>query len=353
MFFISIVSKKFKEIFKPQYFLVGFFIFLLIVLPWHIVMFKMHNPLFWNEYIIKHHVARFLGSDEIKRSQPFYFYFVTLLWGFFPWILSCLSVWIKKLVHLFKQHAISFDYSKLTNSQRYILYNSIIVTFILLFFSASETKLITYILPVFPFLSVLGAYIWLDYIRQGKYDKLINITVYTLGGILILASILGLCTPLYLPSQLYNDIAQARTFCIIWALAFGLASILFCKKKLYIGVFITYVLAMTTVSAFATKSFFEIDYKFGQNDLIKFAEYAKEKKTELTTFQFGNKFSLMFYGEIPVIYEPLVSAKEFKKALKRKNNFVIVEKKKLKNYKFKKFVIIDEGRKYLLIDEGK
>jgi hypothetical protein len=110
---------------------------------------------------------------------------------------------------------------------------------------------------------------------------------------------------------------------------------------------------MAIISAFATKSFFEIDYKFGQNDLIKFAEIAKEKKTALTTFQFGNKFSLLFYGEIPVIYEPLVSAKEFKKTLKRENNFVIVEKKKLKNYKFKKFVIIDEGRKYVLIDEGK
>ena len=58
-----------------------------------------------NEYIVKHHIARFLGADVIDRSEPFYFYFLTLLWGFFPWVISCTSVWIYSLiknVQLFK-----------------------------------------------------------------------------------------------------------------------------------------------------------------------------------------------------------------------------------------------------------
>lgn len=353
MLFISLISKRFKEIFKPIYIIPGFILFFAIVLPWHIAMFKMHNPLFWDEYIIKHHVARFLGSKEIDRAQPFYFYFVTLLWGFFPWILSCLAVWIKKLVQFLKLHTLEFDHSKLTETQKYLLYCSIIVGFILLFFSTSETKLVTYILPAFPFLAVLGAFVWQDYIKNSENEKLINITIYLLGTVLLLATVVGIFTDLYLPEQLNADIASAKIFSLSWTFFFGLLPIIFCKKKNYLAVFVTYIAAMAFISAFGTKKFFEIDYKFGQNDLIKFAEIAKEKKTALTTFQFGNKFSLLFYGEIPVIYEPLVSAKEFKKALKRKNNFVIIEKKKLKNYKFKKFVIIDEGRKYLLIDEGK
>ena len=88
MFFIAIYAKKFKELFKPIYIIPGIIFFLLITLPWHLIMFKMHNPLFWDEYIIKHHLSRFLGSEEIDRAQPFYFYLITLLWGFCPWVIS-------------------------------------------------------------------------------------------------------------------------------------------------------------------------------------------------------------------------------------------------------------------------
>ena len=98
MYFVAIVAKKFKELFKPIYFIPGTLIFLLIVLPWHIAMFKTYNPLFWDEYIVKHHLARFAGGEIIHRDEPFYFYIVTLLWGFFPWVISCLAVGIKNLI---------------------------------------------------------------------------------------------------------------------------------------------------------------------------------------------------------------------------------------------------------------
>mgnify|MGYP000802911510 FL=1 len=62
MFFISLYSKNFKEIFKPLYFIPGIILFLLITLPWHIIMLKMHDPLFFEEYIVKHHIERFIGA---------------------------------------------------------------------------------------------------------------------------------------------------------------------------------------------------------------------------------------------------------------------------------------------------
>ena len=60
-------------------------LFLLIVLPWHIAMFKKYDPLFFNEYIIKHHLHRFLNTanNEIGRKQPFYYYFLVVLWDLF------------------------------------------------------------------------------------------------------------------------------------------------------------------------------------------------------------------------------------------------------------------------------
>lgn len=345
MFFIALISKKIKEIFKPLYIVPGILLFLLIVLPWHIVMFKMHNPLFWNEYIIKHHVHRFLGMKDIDRTQPFYFYFITLSWGFCPWILSCLGVWLNKLKRL--PELLKME----TVTDRFIIYNSIIVVFTLLFFSISETKLITYILPLYPALACLGGYVWWNYITEHKNEKYINTTNYIFAILLIISSISLLLSPLFLSKQLLMDIAGLKTFTILVSFACGLGIILFTKKQLYIGVFISFVVFMTLYSAIATKEFFQIDYKFGQNDLMKFAKFAEEQNVSLTTYKFGTKYSLLFYGDIPVTYGPQAGILNLDKALDKKNNYVIIKNKEINKLRNKNFVIIIKGRKYSLIDK--
>lgn len=345
MFFVALASKKLKEAFKPQYFLVGITLFLLIVLPWHIAMFKMHNPLFWNEYVIKHHIARFLGSDIINREQPFYFYFLTILWGFFPWIISCLPVWIKNI------RKINFKCINLHDSYKCLLYNIIIALFIVLFFSSSGTKLITYILPIYCVLAFLGAFVWTDYIERASNEKIMNICAYVLGGMLLLISLGGILTPLYLPEPLLNDISTVKVFCILSSFASGLAIILFTKKHLYGAVFASIVIFMALISAHATEKFFEIDYKFGQDDLMNFAEYAKEHKVSLTTFSFGHKYSLLYYSNQPVEFKPNVNFDDLPNALDVEKNVVIMKNKELNKLKYKNFNVIKQGRKFSLLEE--
>ncbi len=346
MFFISLYSKNFKEIFKPLYFIPGIILFLLITLPWHIIMLKMHDPMFFDEYIVKHHIERFIGGNELGREQPFYFYILTLLWGFFPWIFSVLAVFIRKIVKK------DFVFKNVTNIQKFLVYNGIITLFVLVFFSASDTKLVTYILPIYGSLACLGGYIWTRYIEKGEYSKIINITVYILGGIFILASIIALFTPLYLPAQLNSDIASAKPLCISLLFIAGLASIIFAKKEKYIGVFFTYVLFMLILSAFGTEKFFEIDYKFGQDDLMRFAEYAKEHNKTLTTYKFDRKYSLIFYSGQPVEYGLLYNIEDLKNELKEQNNLVIVQYKHMnKDFKNLNYKVIDKGRKYMLIEK--
>ena len=348
MFFIAIFSKKFKEIFKPQYFIVGMIIFLLITLPWHITMLELHDPLFFNEYIMKHHVERFIGGNVLGREQPFYFYILTLLWGFFPWIISTLVVLIRKIQKK------DFKFKNLTIPQQFMVYNGIIALFILLFFSSSDTKLITYILPIYGSLGCLGGYIWTNYIEKGEYSRFINKTVYVIGAIFIIASIIAIFTPLYLPKQLNNDISTAKPMCIVLLFVAGSFSIYFAKIEKYGRVFFTYVFLMLLLSAFGTEIFFEIDYKFGQNDLLRFAKYADEHNKALTTYKFWNKYSLNYYGDDgkPVVYGLTFDIEDLKKALLIKDNLVIIPKKhiddevRLLNYK-----IIDSGRKYILVDK--
>lgn len=346
MFFISLYSKNFKEIFKPLYFIPGIILFLLITLPWHIIMLKMHDPLFFEEYIVKHHIERFIGGNELGREQPFYFYILTLLWGFFPWIFSVLAVFIRKIVKK------DFVFKNVTNIQKFLVYNGIITLFVLVFFSASDTKLVTYILPIYGSLACLGGYIWTRYIEKGEYSKIINITVYILGGIFILASIIALFTPLYLPAQLNSDIASAKPLCTSLLFIAGLASIIFAKKEKYIGVFFTYVLFMLILSAFGTEKFFEIDYKFGQDDLMRFAEYAKVHNKTLTAYKFDRKYSLIFYSGQPVEYGLFYNIEDLKNELKEQNNLVIVQYKHInKDFKNLNYKVIDKGRKYMLIEK--
>lgn len=349
MFFISIFSKKFKEIFRPQYFIVGMIIFLSITLPWHITMLEMHDPLFFNEYIMKHHIERFIGGNVLGREQPFYFYLLTILWGFFPWIISTLVVLIRKIQKR------DFKFKNLTIPQQFIVYNGIIALFILLFFSSSDTKLITYILPIYGSLGCLGGYIWTNYIEKGEYSRFINKTVYVIGAIFIIASIIAIFTPLYLPKQLNNDISTAKPMCIVLLFVAGAFSIYFTKIEKYGRVFFTYVFLMVLLSAFGTEIFFEIDYKFGQNDLLRFAKYADEHNKALTTYKFWNKYSLNYYGDDgkPVVYGLTYDIEDLKKALLIKNNLVIIQKKHI-NDDIRKlnYRIIDSGRKYILVDKG-
>ena len=348
MFFIAIVSKKFKEIFRPQYFVVGFILFFLITLPWHIIMLKMHDPLFFNEYVMKHHVSRFIGSKDLGRQQPFYFYLLTILWGFFPWIISTLPVLIRKI---FKQ---DFEFNCLTDTRRFLLYNGIIVIFTLLFFSVSKTKLITYVLPVYPSLACLGGYIWANYIERGEYGRIINKSVYVLGGVLVAAAVAAMFTGLFLPCQLNYDIADAKPLCVVLFLFGGIFSIIFAKKERYIGVFFTYVIFMAALSAFGTEKFFNIDYKFGQDDLIKFAQYAKENDKDLTCYKFSHKYSLIYYGGKQVVYGKDFDIGDLKEALAKNNNLVILPEKKIdKDVEALNYRVIDKGRKYILVEGNK
>lgn len=345
MFFVTLANKKFKEIFKPQYFLVGFALFFLIVLPWHLIMFKIHDPLFFQEYIIKHHLERFINSNEIGRKQPFYFYFLTFLWGFFPWILSAIAVAVTKLKS-FKKFAVE----ELTNPQKFLLFNwiGLLVTF--MFFSSSSTKLVTYILPVYFFSACIMGFVWDDYIEKEKNRKAINISVYILGGICLMTASAALFTPLFLPLQLYMDIMSAKWLCIIILALFGVSSILFAIFNKKWGVFFSYVIFIAALSAFGTKEFFNIDYKFGQNDLMEFAQNAKANNNTLATFGFSRRYSLLYYYGGRVDFQIEKDYDRLKEQLADKNTVVILKNKEMSEIPENiRYTGISQGRKYTLV----
>lgn len=339
MFFVTLANKTFKEALKPKNVLVGFLLFFLIVLPWHIIMFKIHDPLFFDEYIIKHHINRFFSSSEIDRKQPFYYYILTILWGLIPWVFSGIAVCVSKI----KEIKVS----------KFMQFNLIAFAVTLLFFSASSTKLITYILPIYFFSANILGYIWEDYIFNNKYKKPINISVYIIGGICILAGITAVFAQYFLPAQIYQDIANIKWFCIMLVLAFGISSILCAIKDWRKGVFAVYALFIIITSAFGTKLFYDLDYKFGQNDLMQFAQYAKENNKRIVVLNSERRYSVLYYYGKHVYYLTLDDEGEMKKfgdIINDEDVVVIVKDKKLPLVEEKyKFDIINHGRKYFLL----
>ena len=291
MFFVTVFNKSFKKIFRPSCIIPGVILFLIIVIPWHLIMLKMHNPLFYDEYIIKHHINRFFSSEEIGREQPFYFYILTLLWGMLPYTFSALAVGITKI---FKWEKINF--SEMTKERKFLWFNIIAFVFSLIFFSSSSTKLITYILHAYVFMSYIIGCIWTEYIYHDKCTKPINISSYITGSIFIISAIAAIFMKYYLPEQTYTYILDLRRFDMVLLAAAGSSVILFTVRKQKMAVFATLVAAMTILSAFGTKLFYDFNFKFGQNDLMEFSRQEKALGHKLYVINNSRKYSVLYYG---------------------------------------------------------
>ncbi len=119
----------------------GGLLFLAIAAPWFIAV-SLANPEFLRFFFIHEHLERFT-TREHGRYQPAWYFVPVLLAGVLPWI-----------VDLFPALGRAWTRAPETRFQprRFLLLWCVVV---LAFFSASDSKLGSYILPVFPALAVL------------------------------------------------------------------------------------------------------------------------------------------------------------------------------------------------------
>ncbi|AJP49639.1 hypothetical protein PG1C_11830 [Rugosibacter aromaticivorans] len=121
----------------------GLVILLLITAPWFIVV-SFVNPEFANFFFIHEHLQRFLTKVH-HRYEPMWYFIPILLIGMLPWLGSLLPG-IKA--------GFGEDASKRFQPQRFLL---VWVVLVFVFFSISDSKLPSYILPLFPALATLVA----------------------------------------------------------------------------------------------------------------------------------------------------------------------------------------------------
>jgi 4-amino-4-deoxy-L-arabinose transferase-like glycosyltransferase len=131
---------------------------LVLVAPWHILV-SLKNPEFFDFYVIHEQFLRFFTTVH-KRTQPLWFFIPVLLIGLFPWVVF-LGTALKKTA------------SNLHNRTAEGSMDGFLVlwaTCMFIFFSLSQSKLIPYIVPILPPLSLLigrkVAHAWKTRVRE-------------------------------------------------------------------------------------------------------------------------------------------------------------------------------------------
>ncbi|MDQ8038804.1 MAG: glycosyltransferase family 39 protein [Rickettsiella sp.] len=128
-----------RQIYLPT----GILLFLLIVLPWHIFV-QLRNPEFFHFYFIDQQFLRY-STLIAKRYQPTWFFIPIFFAGFLPWI-----------VFLFQAIAVNFPKTRQQIKEKSNhIFLLLWIGIVFIFFSLSHSKLIPYILPIFPAAALL------------------------------------------------------------------------------------------------------------------------------------------------------------------------------------------------------
>jgi 4-amino-4-deoxy-L-arabinose transferase-like glycosyltransferase len=181
----------------------GSALLLALTLPWFIAVSRA-NPEFLHFFFIHEHFERFLTKQH-GRYQPPYYFIPVLLAGMLPWTITLIDA----LARAWKR-----DPQRRFQAQRFLFLWAAVV---FVFFSASSSKLVSYILPMFPALALLtGARLAQLGARALAWQTL----PAALAGIALLALLpgIGRYASREVPLELFRDYAD-------WLIAAGLLQI--------------------------------------------------------------------------------------------------------------------------------
>jgi 4-amino-4-deoxy-L-arabinose transferase-like glycosyltransferase len=185
MFLWLLVLNEWRRL-KPLYLPTGLLIFLGIAAPWHVLAEAAnHSPVKEHDfawfYFVREHWLRFT-TDVDNRVQPFWFFAPYVLGGLFPWLAF--------LGQALRHNLRGGWAARGANSVAWFCV--VWAGFIFLFFSKSHSKLVPYILPVFPPLALLiGRYVALGWEVPREAPLRMGFRVYGfLAGVMAVAMFL-------------------------------------------------------------------------------------------------------------------------------------------------------------------
>ncbi|MDY4919971.1 MAG: glycosyltransferase family 39 protein [Phascolarctobacterium sp.] len=120
----------------------GTLLYFLVASPWYYAMYTVHGMQFIETFLGFHNVTRFTTPEHANRVT-FWYYFPVIILGMFPWT--------GMLVQAVKA---SICESRIDDMRQLLLYH-VWAGFVFIFFTICQTKLTSYILPMFPPMAVI------------------------------------------------------------------------------------------------------------------------------------------------------------------------------------------------------
>lgn len=213
---------------KQVHLISGCIIFLLIAAPWFILV-QQANPEFFHFFFIEQHFSRYLTLSA-GRYKPVWFFGGILLIGLFPWTVFLFQSLYRHLPKRWQErHTLS--------TEGFLILWAVLI---FIFFSISKSKLIPYILPVFPPLALLiGHYLasqWDNPVTKGTKTGFWLLPFFAVG---IAATLIAL--PYYQTVSDPNTAAfYLRLMAAILIITAILSSIVFWRKQ-FRAAFITLI----------------------------------------------------------------------------------------------------------------
>lgn len=166
----------------PFYPLAGSLIILLLTTPWHYLAAKA-NADFLHFYFIHEHFERFTTRVH-GRYEPWWYFLPVLFVGLFPWVAFAGTSLRKSLAGGWK--------ARHRNAEAWFLL--IWIVFVVVFFSKSQSKLIPYILPVFPAAAILIGRQISDF-WQNRSERSIGPAAWIFIGLTVVLALTAILAP--------------------------------------------------------------------------------------------------------------------------------------------------------------
>jgi 4-amino-4-deoxy-L-arabinose transferase-like glycosyltransferase len=222
---------------------------------WYVPVTLVNGHAFIDEFIIKHHFRRFL-TNRYQHPQPVWFFPAVTLVGLLPWTFFLLPA-IARLRRI-KPHSGQPNDTLLTLAWIWLLVP-------LIFFSISQSKLPSYILPAFPALAVIVGF-EIERFWRGERDRLLAAAAW-LTALSVIAFAVAL--PVYLHQEAllaFNTGALFYVVPVILAILTAAAMVMSRRRTMITGVAAT-VLSLVigaTMTFYQNKNYAPVFYAAGR-----------------------------------------------------------------------------------------
>ncbi len=344
MFFYHIGLKKIKEFLNPICMIPGLILFLSITAPWYYEMFNNFGIKFFQNY--------FFMPDFKNIFKNLFYYMILFIPAFMPWIIiffGYLYTTIKKIFIRAKNNA---KFNIITIEQKINIFGLIYFCLTLISISTMHKSVYSILLLV-PAGSILTSYLLCSKdIDENLRTRIVSISTYLIAIFFTISTISFAFVYMFLPINIFAQVQQFKNFLIIGINFLSILMLLKLKNKNTISILSTYIFSMFFVMVFTVVHGFNMFYLSGENELVRFSQYAKTKDTKLIVYNLPIKPSILMEASEYVYFidkNKFVDIEQIFKSSQNRVCYLILKNKDVSSAENKlkqNIYVIDKGDKY-------